>query len=104
MVCNLLECLFLHCLHPHSSSSSSMLSLAILGLYNSFIRPIMRLIGLGSLLGSFGKSGCQGSPPPSPPCTSPVLPPQMALSVSPSHIVNYSRCPIPPRMPASLLV
>ena len=88
MACNLPGCLILHCLHPHSSSSSSMLSLAILGLYNSFIRPIMRLIGLCSLLGSFGKSACQGSPPTYPHCTDPVLPPQMALSVSP---LSYSK-------------
>lgn len=85
MACNLLECLFLHCLHPHSSPSSSMLSFAALGLYNSFMRSIVRLIHLCSLLESSGKSVCQVSPSTYPPhCTDPFLPPQIALSVSPS--------------------
>ena len=87
MDCNLLECLFLHCLHPHSSPSSSMLSLAILGLYNFFVRPTVKYICLCSFLGSSGKSACQVSPfTYLPHCTDPLLPPQIAPSVSPSSI------------------
>ena len=87
MDCNLLECLFLHCLHPHSSPSSSMLSLAILGLYNSFVRSTVKYIYLCSFLGSSGKSACQVSPLTYlPHCTDPLLPPQIAPSVSPSSI------------------
>jgi len=62
MACNLLECLFLHWLHPHSSPSSSMLSFAILGLYNSSMRSIVQLIYLCSFLGSSGESAWQVSP------------------------------------------
>ena len=62
MICNLPGCLILHCLQPHSSSSSSMLSLAIMGLYNFSIRLIMSPVDLCSLLGFFGKSVCQVSP------------------------------------------
>jgi hypothetical protein len=52
MVCNLLQGLFLHYPHHHSPSSS-MLSLAILGLYNSSVRFIVRLTLCGSGLGLF---------------------------------------------------
>src|ERR1700729_1943954 len=87
MVCNLLECLFLHCLHPHSSPSSSMLSLAILRLYISSVRSTVKYICLCSFLGSSGKSACQVSPfTYLPHCTDPFLPPQIAPSVSPSSI------------------
>ena len=58
VACNLLECLFLHCLHPYSSPSSSMLSLAVLGLHSSSIRSIVRLIHLCRFMGSSGKSVC----------------------------------------------
>ena len=85
MVCNLPGCLILHCLHPHSPSSSSMLSLSILGIYNSSIRSIMRLICLCTFLGSYGKSACQVCLPAClPHCTDPFLPPQFAPSASPT--------------------
>ena len=85
MACNLLECLFLHCLHPHSSPSSSMLSLAILGIYNSPMRSIVRYICLCSFLGSSDKSACQVCLPPYlSHCTDPLLPPQFTLSASPT--------------------
>jgi hypothetical protein len=81
---NVLECLFLQCLHPHPSPSSSMLSPATMGLYNSNMRSIVRLIYLCSFLGSSGKSACQVCPPTYlPHCPDPFLPPQLALSVSP---------------------
>ena len=56
--CNLLECLFLHCLCPHPSPSSSMLFLAILGPHSSSIRSIVILILLCSFMRSSGKSAC----------------------------------------------
>jgi hypothetical protein len=58
VACNLLECLFLHHLHPHSSPSSSMSSLAILGLHRFSIRSIVRLMLLCSFMGLSGKSAC----------------------------------------------
>ena len=61
VACNLLECPFLHYLHPHSPPSSYMLSLAILGPHSSFIRFIVRLILLCNLMVSSGKSACSVS-------------------------------------------
>ena len=76
MVCNLLKCLFLHCLHLHSSPSSSPLFFAIMGLYNSNIRSIVRLIYLCSFLGCSGKSACPVAPLTYPPhCADLFIPP-----------------------------
>ena len=59
MACNLLEYLLLHCLPAHSSPSSSLLSFAIMALYNYSMRLIMGLISICNFLGSSGKSTYQ---------------------------------------------